>query len=152
MSEHEHLEQARKHRAGLRAAIGSVERALSTAAHGRVAAWSADLRAELTDLADALHSHIELTEASDGLLADIAASAPRLAHRVQKAREDHVVLRAAAARAIESLPPGDGGAGDAGVAQARDRVVELLTALVHHRHLGADLVYEAYNVDIEAAD
>lgn len=146
----ENLEQARKHRAGLRTAIGQVERSLSTAAHGRVAAWSADLRQELTDLAAALESHIELTEADDGLLADIAASAPRLAHRVRKAREDHVVLRAAIARALEGLPPGDGG--DAGVAASRDRVVELLTALVRHRHLGADLVYEAYNVDIEASD
>jgi hypothetical protein len=146
----ENLEQARKHRAGMRTAIGLVERSLSSAAHGRVPAWSADLRAELTALSDALDQHIELTEASDGLLADIAESTPRLAHRVQKAKEDHVVLRAAAARAVEALPPGDGG--DAGIDQARDRVVELLTALVRHRHLGADLVYEAYNVDIEAAD
>lgn len=146
----ENLEQARKHRAGLRVAIGSVERALASAAHGRVAAWSGDLRTELSALADALDAHVELTEASDGLLADIAASAPRLAHRVQKAKEDHVVLRAAVARALEVLPPGDGA--DAGVERARDRVVELLTALVRHRHLGADLVYEAYNVDIEAAD
>lgn len=146
----ENLEQARKHRAGLRMAIGQVERSLSTAAHGRVGAWSADLRDELTALSTALDQHIELTEAADGLLADIATSTPRLAHRVQKAREDHVVLRAAVARALQGLPPGDGG--DAGVAPARDRVVELLTALVHHRHLGADLVYEAYNVDIEASD
>ena len=146
----ENLEQARKHRAGLRMAIGQVERALSTAAHGRVAAWSADLREELTALSTALDQHVELTEAPDGLLTDIATSTPRLAHRVQKAREDHVVLRAAVARALDGLPPGDGG--DAGVAPARDRVVELLTALVHHRHLGADLVYEAYNVDIEASD
>ena len=146
----ENLEAARKHRAGLRTAIGQVERSLSTAAHGRVGAWSSDLRDELTNLSDALDQHIELTEASDGLLSDIAASAPRLAHRVQKAREDHVVLRAAVARALVGLPRGDGG--DAGVAPARDRVVELLTALVHHRHLGADLVYEAYTVDIEASD
>jgi hypothetical protein len=146
----ENLEQARKHRAGLRAAIGQVERAVAGAAHGRVAAWSADVRAELTALSEALDSHIDLTESSDGLLTDIETSTPRLAHRVQKAKEDHVVLRAAAARALQSLPPGDGG--DAGIDQARDRVVELLTALVRHRHLGADLVYEAYNVDIEAAD
>lgn len=146
----ENLEQARKHRAGLRVAIGSVERAVASAAHGRVAAWSAELRAELTALSEALDSHIELTEARDGLLSDIESSAPRLAHRVVKLKEDHVVLRAAVARAVEGLPPGDGG--DAGVGAARDRVVELLTALVRHRHLGADLVYEAYNVDIEAAD
>lgn len=146
----EHLDQARKHRAGLRTAIGQVERCLATAAHGRVAAWSAELREELTNLAAALEQHIELTEAEDGLFEDIVASAPRLAHRVDKAREDHVVLRAAVLRALEGLPPGDGG--DAGVAPTRDRVVELLTALVRHRHIGADLVYEAYNVDIEASD
>lgn len=146
----ENLDRARKHRAGLRTTIGLVERSLSTAAHGRVAAWSADLREELTKLSEALDSHVQLSEADDGLLADIESSTPRLTHRVHKAREDHVILRAACAKAIEALPPGDGG--DAGVEQARDRVVELLTALVRHRHLGADLVYEAYNVDIEAAD
>jgi hypothetical protein len=28
----------------------------------------------------------------------------------------------------------------------------VLAGIVRHRHLGADLVYEAFNVDIEAAD
>ncbi len=123
---------------------------MATAAHGRVGAWSADLRKDLTELSDALDQHIELSESPDGLLSDIAEAAPRLAHRVAQAKDDHVVLRAAVFHALEGLPPGDGG--EAGVVSARDRVVELLTALVRHRHLGADLVYEAYNVDIEAGD
>ena len=143
------FDEVRQHRAGLRAAIGSVERALSSAARGRVKAWSTDLRDELANLNEALEQHIAITEAPDGLLADITSAVPRLAHRVQKTKDDHVVLRAAVAAAIEALPDGDD---ENQVPNARTKVVELLTAIVHHRHLGADLVYEAYNVDIEAGD
>jgi cytochrome c556 len=141
------LEQARQHRAGLRVAIGRVERALAGAANGRVKDWAADLAEELAVLATALEQHIEISESPDGLLADIAAAAPRLVHRVDRTRADHVLLRYALERAVASLPDDEDG-----VATARDRTVELLTAIVRHRHLGADLVYEAYNVDIEAAD
>ena len=149
MSSSDRIETARQHRAGLRAAVGLVERALSTAARGRVKAWSADLRDELDNLSAALEQHIESTEAPDGLLADIAAAVPRLTHRVEKTKADHQVLRDAVSTALEALPDGDD---EDEVPDARTRVVELLTAVVHHRHLGADLVYEAYNVDIEAAD
>ena len=141
------LERARAHRAGLRAAIGRVERSLSTPAPGRADVWAKELQAELNGLSEALEQHIALTEADDGLLADIIEAAPRLAHRVDVTRNDHLHLRDRLRAALESL---DGG--EEGVANARDRTVELLTALVRHRHLGADLVYEAYNVDIEAAD
>jgi cytochrome c556 len=149
MSSSERIETARLHRAGLRAAVGLVERSLSTAARGRVKAWSTDLRDEIASLSVALEQHITSTEAPDGLLADIAAAVPRLTHRVEKTRADHQVLRKAVAAALDALPDGDD---EDAVAEARNRVVELLTAVVHHRHLGADLVYEAYNVDIEAVD
>jgi hypothetical protein len=146
----EWLERAREHRAGLRSAIGRVERALSGPAGGdRAAAWSKELGEELTDLSAALDLHVVTTEAPDGLLADIVMAAPRLAHRVELTKADHVSLRRLLADAFASL---DGASSDGGVSEARDRVVDLLTALVRHRHLGADLVYEAYNVDIEASD
>jgi hypothetical protein len=66
---------------------------------------------------------------------------------VEKARREHTELRyrlEAAARAL----PHDGGDTHA----AHEQVVEVLAGIVRHRHLGADLVYEAFNVDIEAAD
>lgn len=141
------LEQVRARRAGLRAAIGRVERALSTPATGRVDVWTKEVLAELHDLGQALDQHILTNEADDGLLADIIEAAPRLSHRVEVLRSDHVQLRDRLASAVEALT------GEAGsIDNARDRVVELLTGLVRHRHLGADIVYEAYNVDIEAAD
>ena len=143
------LDEVRQHRAGLRAAVGRVERSLSSAARGRVKAWATDLRDELANLSVALEQHITSTEAPDGLLADITAAVPRLARRVQRTKDDHVHLRDAVAAALAALPDGDD---EEPVANARTKVVELLTAIVHHRHLGADLVYEAYNVDIEAGD
>lgn len=146
----EWLERAREHRAGLRSAIGRVERALSGPAGGdRADAWSKELREELTDLSAALDLHVVTTEAQDGLLADIVIAAPRLVHRVELTKADHVELRRRLGAAGTSL---DAAVDEAGVQAARDAVVELLTALVRHRHLGADLVYEAYNVDIEASD
>jgi hypothetical protein len=146
----EWLERAREHRAGLRSAIGRVERALSgPAGGGRVDPWSKELREELLDLTAALDLHIVTTEAADGLLADIVLAAPRLVHRVELTKTDHGSLRLLSAAAVDSLSTVSD---EAGVAAARDAVVELLTALVRHRHLGADLVYEAYNVDIEASD
>ena len=143
------IEEARQNRAGLRAAVGRVERSLSSAARGRVKAWSVELHERLTELSEALEQHIAATEAPDGLLADIAAAVPRLVHRVDKTRADHAVLRTAVSAALDALPDDDQ---PDDVPEARNRVVELLTAVVHHRHLGADLVYEAYNVDIEASD
>lgn len=143
----EHLEAARQHRAGLRAAIGRVERSLAGAARGRAGPWAKELRDELDDLGAALAQHIEISESPEGLLADIAAAAPRLVHRVNQARADHVALL----KHLEDARKGLTGDED-DVLSSRDRVVELLTALVRHRHLGADLVYEAYNVDIEAGD
>jgi hypothetical protein len=143
----DHLHEVRERRAGLRAAVGRVEGSLAAPASGRAGQWSKELRAELDDLGDALELHITVTEAPDGLLHDIIESAPRLLHRVERVRSDHLTLRQHLDAARAALPDHD-----EGVATARDRVVELLTAVVRHRHLGAELVYDAYNVDLEAAD
>ena len=37
-------------------------------------------------------------------------------------------------------------------AAIREQALELLAAIVRHRHLGADLLYEAYDVDIGGPD
>ena len=41
---------------------------------------------------------------------------------------------------------------DATVSVVREQVGGLLIDLVRHRQLGSDLVYDAYNVDIEGSD
>ncbi len=142
------FEQVRARRAGLRAAIDRVERSLATPAPGRADKWRKEVLAELQALGEALEVHIAANEAPGGLLADIMEEAPRLAHRVNVLRDNHEQLRASLGAAVAAVEHDTGD----DVTASRDRVVELLGGLVRHRHLGADLVYEAYNVDIEAAD
>ena len=143
----DHLDEAREHRAGLRDAIGGVERALAGPAGERYERWGKELAHELDELGEALERHIAVTEAPGGLLDEILHEEPRLARRVHLVREDHAVMRQRLEDARAALPF------DAdGVAAARDRVVALLESVVRHRHLGSDLVYDAYNVDLEAAD
>jgi hypothetical protein len=109
--------------------------------------WSKELGEQLEVLSAVLDQHVTLTESPDGLLADIMEAAPRLAYRVELTRRDHRRLREQLDEILASLP-----IDETGVAQLRDDVVNVLTGLVRHRQAGADLVYEAYNVDIEAAD
>ena len=70
-----------------------------------------------------------------------------MANRVDTTRQDHRRLRQHLDSVIAQFP-----AGADTVAGIRDQVVALLTGLVRHRQAGADMVYEAYNVDVEAAD
>ena len=143
----DHLSQARENRAGLREAIGNVERALAAPAGNRYEPWGKELAHELDELGEALERHIAATEAPGGLLDDIVHEEPRLAHKAWLVREDHGALRHRLDEARAALPLGED---DVGL--ARDRVVELLEAIVRHRHMGSDLVYEAFNVDMEAGD
>jgi hypothetical protein len=141
------LEQARDRRAGLRSTIDQVERALARPAHGPADEWSRDLGEQLSSMSAALDQHIAVTEDKDGLLADILEAAPRLAHLIDHARSDHRRLRAELDEVLLSLPVDSDG-----VSTVRADVTGLLGGLVRHRQTGADLVYEAYQVDIDAAD
>ena len=142
----ESFEQARLHRRGLRDAIGGVEGALTGPATEREAAWAENLRIQVQALSDALDRHIEYSEGPEGLLTRIVADAPRLMNRVQRAKADHDHLRSETTELLEALADGEG------VDKARDRTMGLMAGLVRHRHIGSDLVYEAYMVDIEASD
>jgi hypothetical protein len=140
------LERARENRASLRSAMRELESALAAPAPGREGPWRREIGAKLDVLGGALESHIAATEHEDGLLAQIMSSAPRLARRIDRATADHVRLRADLQQASATV------AADAAVTAVRDHVGALLIDLVRHRQLGSDLVYDAYNIDIEGAD
>lgn len=135
----EALEAARERRIELKHAMSALE----VAAAGAVGdpSWADGLRSALTDMRDAFDAHVEEVEAADGLLAEVMTDCPRLSSRVERLRDDHPTLSgridACRARLDEPDP-----------AEIRSEVLDLLVALVRHRHAGADLVYDAYNVDI----
>jgi len=68
---------------------------------------------------------------------------------MNRLQADHDPLRDAAAALAASL---DAVAGDADVDGVREAGVELIQRLLVHRHRGAELVYDAYWVDVSAGD
>lgn len=146
-----HIEQARRQRAGVRAASDRLERAAASSASERTREWCDVIAARLSELGTTFRHHVEVTEARDGLFAEIIEAAPRLAHRTEDLRRDHREIEAAidgAAAKLASAANPD----QTTVDDACDAALDLLTRISHHRHLGAELVYDAYHIDIEGAD
>ncbi len=139
--------EARRRRADLHAALIQVEQAVSGPAAGREHQWAMDVVKRLAGLRDAIVEHIEVTERPEGLYDEISHKAPRLAGQIERLRAEHPELRDATSQMIAKLETA--GIGDAWpLHDARDDLQRLLGRLVRHRQLGADLVWEAYNLDI----
>ena len=130
---------ARQRRMRLKQALSGVEIALAGASAAE--AWRDHLGAALDDLLAAFDEHVDEVEGSDGLLADVVTKAPRLATRVQRLGDEHPPLRAQIDAARTKVAAGD-------VEEVRAETLDALVALAKHRQTGADLVYDAYNIDI----
>jgi hypothetical protein len=112
--------------------------------------WLDRTEASLDALRQALDAHIDEVEGSDGLLAEIVSADPRLAPYAEDLRKDHIELLGSWVRAEATVRGARNGT--ATLALVRRRVIALLGRLSQHRQAGADLVYEAHNVDIAALD
>jgi hypothetical protein len=105
--------------------------------------WHRRLRRGLDELRLALADHVTEAEAPDGLLRQIEEQAPHLARSVETLRTEHLALASACEEVRAQLDESS-----LSVAALRRRVLVLLGSFAMHRHRGADLVYEAYGVDI----
>jgi len=113
--------------------------------------WLEEVSEAIDELGEALEDHISVTEGEKGLLAEILDLAPRLAIEIGLIEEEHAGLEESLAQAQLTLR----GAMEIGFSDpepSRSRVMTLLSRLSLHRQRGADLIYEAYNVDIASAD
>jgi hypothetical protein len=141
------LAETARRRADLHQALVGLEQAISRPAVGREPDWSKDVLRRLQDLVHTLEEHIEVTERPNGLYAEIGAKSPRLATKMEQLQAEHPEIRGAThglIEKIEATPIGD----DWSLADARNDLQRLLGRLSRHRQLGADLVWEAYNLDI----
>ena len=141
------LAETARRRADLHAALVALEKAISSPAVGRESDWSKDVLRNLQDLEHAIVEHVEVTERPDGLYDEFSQKAPRLAGKIGQLRAEHPELREGAHELVarlEATPIGDAWP----LAGARDDLQRLLGRIVRHRQLGADLVWEAYNLDI----
>lgn len=139
----EGLSRARSRRHDLRKMMEGLELAVAGPA-GEPDHWLGSVEGALVGLRQALDAHITEAESPDGLLAEIIALDPRLAVSADQLRSEHRELLRAWERAHQALKEGP----TPDRSKTRRRVVSLLGRLALHRQSGADLVYEAYNVDI----
>jgi hypothetical protein len=141
------FEEAARRRADLHHALVDVERAISSPAAGRLETWTGDVVKRLSILLDSIDEHVEVTERPEGLYEEILHRAPRLSSAVDRLRAEHPALRTRTAELIERLHSSAIGRGWP-LDEARDDAQRLLGKIVKHRQRGADLVWEAYNLDI----
>jgi hypothetical protein len=144
----ENFQALRARRAGFRAAMGDLERAVAAPAPGRIDEWVSGVRDALEALRDVVDRHVHATESPGGFLDEIIAVEPRLANQSVRLRDEHGEIVDAIAVASARLRAGTSFAPEEWVEAMRDRLLALLGTLARHRQRGADLVYEAYAVDI----
>jgi uncharacterized protein involved in exopolysaccharide biosynthesis len=143
------LDALRRRRAELRESMGRLESALSAAASGRAMAWGERVHEALHGLADDWGEHVVVTEGPGGLHEAILSASVRLANGVRALADEHALIAADIASAVVATEPP---VAEEDVAEIRERATALLGRLTRHRQRGADLIYDAYALDLGAGD
>ena len=143
------LDDVRLRRAGLKAALSGLELALAAPAANR-ADWVTHVRDALDVVHEVWTRHIVETEAPGAFLDELVTESPRLATPTSRLRREHSEILATIVRAELDLaaPPSEDDTYVAWADELRVELTALLAALARHRQRGADLVYEAYAVDL----
>ena len=138
--------EIRHRRAALVGACSAVEAAL--AAPVSSTRWPEGVGNAVVALLATFDEHVTTTETAGGTIEQLRERAPRLSDRIDRLVEQHVTITAAAERVMDRLDhlPTDRSTDES--AAVREQAIELLTAIVRHRQLGADLLYEAYDIDV----
>ena len=139
-----YIERVRAHRAELRDSVAAVDEALASPI-ARGGAWRERVRAALAELSHDFQDHVELTERPGGIYDTVRQSDPRLIAAVDRLTGEHQRYAEALAGSLAVLEHG-GTIGD--LPAFREEVTTLMGQLVRHRQTGADLVYEAFQVDL----
>jgi hypothetical protein len=142
------LREAAKRRRTLHESLVALEQAISSPAAGRIPDWTRVVTKELTAVRDAWDLHVDATEKPQGLYEEIVATSPRLDGTVQRLQREHPEITEAVGLMLERLEQAEVGGIAWPLDDARDDLQRLIGRLIRHRQRGADLVWEAYNVDI----
>ena len=141
MTSDESLANVVRQRSQLGDAMQRVEEA--AAAPAARESWAADLSEQLRKLETAFDQHIIEVQSPSGILNQVVDQAPRLQNAAEHLkREDDRI-----AKSIDDVIATAAGSGDL-VIDLRESVMEVLVDRSRHRQQGADLLYEAYAVDI----
>ncbi len=118
---------------------------VAAAAPAAKESWMIDLQHSLRQLEIAFNNHIVEVQSPLGLLDRIVDQAPRLQRAVERTRDEHDTIAESITAALATM---EGENATDRRDEIRDTVMGVLLALARHRQKGADLIYEAYDVDI----
>ena len=141
-------DQAGERHDALTTAIERLERALAEAGIHRERRWSERAAAALEEVRAMIQSHTDGVEEQKGLFDEIESLAPHLSKRVTALRKEH---RALASRSV-ALSDKLGLRDDLDIAKLRGHAATLLADLRAHRAAEADLIYEAFWMEMGAPD
>ena len=142
------LDEAKRRRQTLHDAIVQLEVAISRPAAGRIPDWTAQVTKDMVGVRDAFEQHVFVTERPGGLYEEIKDRAPRLVGTVDRLHQEHPAITASIATLLARLEAGEVDTEAWPLDKTRDDLQRLIGSVVRHRQRGADLVWEAYNVDI----
>lgn len=132
-------------REDIRKALVELEDVLSRPA-GDHESWSDRVRAGVEHMHATLQQHVRETESDGGMLAQLEEDAPWLEGRVGQLRRQHDALLRDTDALLANCRAGQA------AEEIREEALDLLRGISRHRHQGTDLLYDAYMVDISAAD
>ena len=145
------FEEGRSERVRILIASHRAEACLTAPAPAREPQWRDQVYQSLNLLRASLREASQRGESAGGLIADLKSTSDKYYHRVSRLQQefDEMIRRCDAT--IEHLrSQGDEESID--YADIRQRVTWLLTSLKHHQAREADLVFEAYGLDIGIGD
>ena len=125
-------------------AMHQLEAALGAAASGRQAPWRQEVITALEVLDEVTSAEEVNAHQPDSLLSDIKRTQPRLRSRVRGVQAQYRQLRRTLDELREEFTQAADVEGEIDVADIRQRLAWLLTALRHQRARESDLIYEAY--------
>ena len=142
------LEAAARRRRELRDALVVLEDAVASSVHDPER-WRLGVAPRLAALRAAFAEHVAETEAAGGLYDEMEEIAPHVHGKARRLREEHPPLTSAIVDEVGRFdtPFPQGTDLDA----LRDDLQRLMGRLIRHRQHGADLVWEAYQLDIGGA-
>ncbi len=142
------VDELRAQRDDMAHAMVRVEAAMAAPDAGRRDAWVAAVLRTLVILQVELEEHVEWTEdAEAGFFGQVIDHAPHLVPAVKKLTAEHVDMAAGIARCkVLVTSSGDD------VTEARDETLRLLGLFSRHRNRGANLAYDAFNIDLSTGD
>jgi len=140
------LEHARDRRVALGEAADLLEDLL--ARPGSDPQWTLRVADGMQGLGHAFRAHVTEVQAEDGLLPQLHRDAARLSGAINLIQIEHVGIGAEIAAVSRLITECGGDCSIEVVETIREAATDVLRSISRHRQKGADLVYEAYTVDI----